>query len=175
MKQNKKAKEVKESLPKSIRPKITEFEMNMLPEYIQDRFGLKSKVYFIKIFIDRIPTHQLLISNFNSEENMEKKLKPNVEQLDPDLKMSFASDRNPYFLDFNKSMRNHSHDIINRLSNKDKFKRKNKQWEMIRMKSKNNDNMTLKPVQPKVLPQKLSLSESVSSLNLTKCNNIIND
>ena len=106
---------------------------------------------------------------------MEKKPEPNVEQLDPDLKMSFASDRNPYFLDFNKSMRNHSHDIINRLSNKDKFKRKDKQWEMIRMKSKNNDNMTLKPVQPKVLPQKLSLSESVSSLNLTKCNNIIND
>ena len=106
---------------------------------------------------------------------MEKKPEPNVEQLDPDLKMSFASDRNPYFLDFNKSMRNHSHDIINRLSNKDKFKRKNKQWEMIRMKSKNNDNMTLKPVQPKILPQKLSLSESVSSLNLTKCNNIIND
>lgn len=117
----KKIKEETAKLPKRIRPKITDLEIDILQEYIKDRFGLKKK----------IPTHQLLISNFNTENLMH-----NSKELQPEINteegISFKPDRNLHFSEFNESLKNYQQDLIQRLENRSKFRRKDRMFEEAR-------------------------------------------
>lgn len=99
---------------KKSKPTITDFEIGLLDEFIQSRFGLKKKV----------TAYDMLLSKASqARDDRNKELKENKENVSNSPDQSYFTDRNPYLIDFSKAIKHHAKDIVNHIAKNPKFHR----------------------------------------------------
>jgi hypothetical protein len=137
---------------KRTKPTITDFEIGLLDEFIQSRFGLKKKVTAYDMLLSKAAQARDDRNKENSSNSPDK---------------SYFTDRNPYLIDFSKAIKHHAKDIVNHISKNPRFHRvdlnesqifdsaTNTQESLPEMKSKNNS------------------FSSQSKLDIEKCNEIM--
>ena len=112
------------ALKKKPKPRITDFEIGLLQEFIHARFGLKRKETAHEVLVAKATreSEQRYLDSINLSKMQDKPSELNDRSLYPDV--SFMSDRNPYLVDFSKSFKNHGKEIIESIQNNPRFLRK---------------------------------------------------
>ena len=102
-------------------PTASEFELSLLNEFIENRFGLSKRRTAYDVLIAR--AMQSVQEQEAVQKAERKAAKIEKKKLLPE--MSYMSDRNPYLIDFEKSMVNHGKEIVETISRNPRFQRIN--------------------------------------------------
>lgn len=145
---------------KPAKPTITDFEVGLLNEFVESRYGLKKRVTAYDMLLAKAAQAARESQELAKSSPKKKRL---VNRSLPEL--SFMSDRNPYLIDFGKSVINHGKDIVESISRNPKFQRSNL--------NQSQDTGTVAITEsvaslPRMRNQELKASTSQSSINMQK-------
>lgn len=149
---------------KKILPAISEFEIGLLNEYVQTRFGLTKKLTAYDMLIAKAGQKRQEAQKLEEEEK--KRLNDGIRNKSlPNL--SFMNKQNPYLLDFKKSMVNHGREIIDTIAKNPKFRRRS-ELEDSRIFSTFHNSSINSQIPEIDTHKRMAPSSSLASLDLEK-------
>lgn len=149
------------------KPMVTDFEIGLLNEFIETRFGLKKRVTAYDMMLAQVQ------DKHKKSKSIDKLAKKNIKdefKNDSLPDMSFMSDRNPYLIDFKKSMLNHGKEITDALMKNPRFQKndftKSQVFESVNLSVTHEDVMYHRK-------RTLSKKPSLSKIYIDKCKKIV--
>jgi hypothetical protein len=145
---------------RKITPTITDFEIGLLDEFINSRFGLKKKVTSYDMLLFKATLARKEKEQKEQQLNRESKLSL--------LDNSYMSDRNSYLIDYSKAIKNNAKEIVDHIAENPRFQRINL-----------NESQTINSIginTNKSLPRVKSRIKDLNSnpnFDIKKCNEIM--